>query len=987
MNDPANKKRPWHRRGLNQATALLEKFVPNGYGNTEGNVTTNARSKAESGITAQEIHPFVQDGIQRARDAQDIFKILPDLGYAASLGTASILSTDDLLTVALIYTANTQKLSLEMRSRLASKLEDAMTNHVKLNDRLYDIVYNMRYVYGSWPIAILPEASINDLINGDIAKIGAENYDGKLNFTTYGLLGDPNGTRAAGVESYFKRHDVTKSAQGFQADFDVKLEMGQATLDVPIKVSLTDNFQLLRLPKIKRRRDSNFVQSAILGNEAFQIARDPSYYERIDEEKPDIDLFASKTFRYQHMVAIKAANMTSRASVDRPTLIELPPAACAPVHSPGTFNEIIGVLVAIDELGHPISENNHYTTVISNYVRKNVTSDNIDAVAKGMGVAKNRVYDWTERRLAEMTRDLVTTKFINSMKNGNYGHDNIKLACTDAFIKTMLAASLGEKRTQLLFIPVEQIAYFATDFDENGFGRSIIESTKILASMRVGSKFAALHASINNARSITTATIRLDPDDRDPEARIEKARNDLATSLNQPIPLNGSADDWNKHMANKGFVLNIEGNEHYPSTNVEITTESSRYEYPDSEQEEKNARDMYTAFGVNPAAILDASPVETATQITVKDLQAAKVCMTEQSRLAPLLTHFVKSYAYSDPLLLDELAKEAEAVMYDRINAKRVNATRALEKEAEDKQRAEEEAAEAAKSEEEASTTDTTTADGTSTEEKPAEGDGEQSDSEFAFESYDWSWKLGNESFVDFYTNVNEAKNEENIDFSNAADGIKAIVAEFLSTLEVTLPGPENAKLESAMEQLTARKAHFEELANLIYPDGLYPEDSSMSGQEGRLRTLWVSYELVNYMRKNNICDEAAKILDYQSDTEAMNEFIDEVVRRGNVAMVIGKNVSDRILAQADALGLMKDPLDPDAPNGSGWAGGSAGNGWDSGSGSDDDDSNSSGDDPFDLGDDELNFDADMGISSDDQTDNEEKSPDNNQDPDEIKFE
>ena len=85
MSEPANKKRPWHRRGLNQASALLEKFVPNGYGNTEGNVTTNARSKAESGITAQEIHPFVQDGIQRARDAQDIYRILPDLGYASAL--------------------------------------------------------------------------------------------------------------------------------------------------------------------------------------------------------------------------------------------------------------------------------------------------------------------------------------------------------------------------------------------------------------------------------------------------------------------------------------------------------------------------------------------------------------------------------------------------------------------------------------------------------------------------------------------------------------------------------------------------------------------------------------------------------------------------------------------------------------------------------------------------------------------------------------
>ena len=982
MSTSTNKRRPWHRRGLDRNSALLEKFVPNGFGNTERNVTTNANSQAERGITAHEIHPYVQESIQRARDAQDIFRILPDLGYAASLGTASILSTDDLLTVALIYTSKSSKLSLEMRSRLSSKLEEVISNHVKLNDRLYDIVYNMRYVYGSYPIAILPEASVNDLINGDIAKIGREDYSGKLNFETYGLIGNPDGSTKVGVESYFSRNTVSKSATGFNADFNVKLDLGEANIDIPVKMSLTDNLQILRLPEIKRRRDSNFVQSAVLGHEAFQVSREPGYYDPIDEEKPDLDLFASKTFKQQHMLAIKSAGLSSRASVDRPTLLDLPAAACAPVHSPGTFTKPIGVLVALDELGHPISENNHYTTVLSNHIRKNVTSDNIDAVAKGMGVAKSRMYDWTERRLAELTRSMVVTKFINSLKNGNYGHDNVEVASSDAFIKTMLAAALSEKRCQILFIPIEQIAYFATDFDENGIGRSIVESTKILASMRVGSKFAALHASINNARSITTATIQLDPDDRDPEARIEKARNDLAASLNQPIPLNGSADDWNKHMANKGFVLNIEGNEHYPSTNTTISTENSRYEYPDSEQEEKNARDMYTAFGVNPAAILDASPIETATQVTVKDLQAAKVCMTEQERLAPLLTHFVKSYTYSDPLLLDELAKEAESVMYDRINAKRVNAARLLEKEQEEEQKA----AEAANGEQEpAAEGDTANAEPAAAAAEATTEDTDQSDSEFAFESFGSYWGVGAESFVDFYTSTNEAVTADNIDFSNSSKGIKAIVSEFIATLEVTLPGPENAKLESAMEQLMARKAHYDEISNIIFPDGLYPEDSKMSGQESRLRTLWVSYELLNYMRKNNVAADAIKLLDYQEDTETLNEFIDDMVNRGNAAMVIGKNVSDRLSLQANALGLVEGDGDGDS---GGWGDG-GGSSWDNDNG-DGDNTNTEGNDSQDDG--ELDFMADIGggdgTGTEPEADNDadNKPEDKDQDENEISF-
>ena len=420
--------RPWNKLGKLRNNALAQMFVPNGYGSNSEEVAKNTSRAGENGITAHEIHPFVQQNIQNRRDGQDIFDILPDLAYAASMGTATILSTDDLLTIALIYRSDSKKISLEMKSRLASKLEDFVSNQLKFNDKLYDIVYKMRYVWGSYPIAILPEASINDLINGDIAKVGKESWsDDKIaiQFNTVGLLGDPNnGQSSVGVENYFRRKTVSTMAQGYAISEKKAIELKDATVgleDMSFNIMLTDNIQVLRIPEIKRRRDADIVTTALMGNEAYTVPRNSDYFDRIEEEKPDVDLFASKTFKYQHMVAVKAANMTSRVSLNHPTVLDLPPEACLCVHSPGTYNAIIGVLVALDELGHPLSENNHYTTVISNYMRRNVTSENIDAVAKGMGVAKDRVYEWTERRLADLTRDLVTSKFVNSLKNGNYG--------------------------------------------------------------------------------------------------------------------------------------------------------------------------------------------------------------------------------------------------------------------------------------------------------------------------------------------------------------------------------------------------------------------------------------------------------------------------------------------------------------------------------------------------------------------------------------
>lgn len=982
-------KRPWHKRGKLRNEALASLFVANGYGTNREEAQKNTSRAGENGITAHEIHPFVQQNIQNRRDGQDIFDILPDLAYAASMGTATILSTDDLLTIALIYRSDSKKISLEMKSKLASTLEDYFSNTLKFNEKLYDIVYKMRYVWGSYPIAILPEASINDLINGDIAKVGSEAWtdaDIKVDFKTVGLLGDPNGAtdgKGVGIERYFRKNKLDARSIGFDIS-DTKSVLDDANVKMsPVKfnLGLTDNLQILRMPEIKRRRDADIVTNAIMGNEAFTVPRNSDYFAKIEEEKPDVDLFASKTFKYQHMVAIKTANMTSRASLDHPTVLDLPPEACCVVHSPGTYNAIIGVLVALDELGHPLSENNHYTTVISNYMRRNVTSDNIDAVAKGMGVAKDRVYEWTERRLADLTRDLVTSKFVNSLKNGNYGHANINLADNTSFIRTMTAAALSEKRCQLLFIPAEQITYFATDFDSNGTGRSLIEATKILASMRIGSKFAYMHAAINNARAITTVDVELDPEMRDPEVHLERVRGDMAKSLNQPLPLTGAPDDWNRHLANKGLVFNVQGNEHYPSSKTTVSTDATRYEYPDSDQDERNATDMYTAFGVNPAAILDRGPVETATQVTVKDLHAAKIAMTEQTRLTPLLTSHIKNYVYSDPILLDTLAKDVEEVLIERVKSKRINAKRQLEMEAREEQEASEQAANA-----EAAPTDDATppADDSAqpADDVPAGGvedslvNDEQSDSEFAFESYAGkaNVKIGKESFVDFYEKMDQMT-PDNFEVCVSPNAIKAIVSEFLATLTVCLPGPENAKLESAMEQLTQREEHYTKMAEWMWPDNLYPEDSTMAGKEANLRTMWVSYEMMNYIRNNNICDSLVKLMNAKDDSETLREMIDDIVDRGIGAMTFAKSINDRLELQAQALQLIGEST-----------------GGDTSSDTDTTDTDNPDDNPFDddQDDESLNFFDDVGANDTDGTNDNDGTEDNStkddQDPDQLKF-
>ncbi|MGK7530404.1 hypothetical protein, partial [Salmonella enterica] len=64
------------------------------------------------------------------------------------------------------------------------------------------------------------------------------------------------------------------------------------------------------------------------------------------------------------------------------------------------------------------------------------------------------------------------------------------MTVTETFSRIMLARHLAKRHTQVIYIPAENLCYFATDFDEDGIGVSITERSYVISTVRMALLFA-----------------------------------------------------------------------------------------------------------------------------------------------------------------------------------------------------------------------------------------------------------------------------------------------------------------------------------------------------------------------------------------------------------------------------------------------------------------------------------------------------------------
>lgn len=633
-----------------------------------------------------ELRRLAGEKINDLNDADTVMQLLPDLELSAQILISSILSPKDMMTTELSFIPPETVCPPNIAGSMSRIIKDHFSTNYKIESSLYGILRDILYEKGSHVIAIIPENAIDEIINSNnsVSKEEFDNLFGKITSTESllppkGLLGSPDREIKGKVsfESYMKKEttkadtQVTFSLESvnevLEKHYTVENKDKEsfipidASIDLNSYLQITDNYEILSVPRLQRHLQKKTV-SSIIGSMEEQV-KDSYLSDR------DIDnlLYRRMHYNTSTMVSVKSNDQGYRKSIGEPLVMTLPSESVIPVHVPGSPEEHIGYLVLLDELGNPLSKdsNSDYYRELGLMTQRNrkcLTSQIMDKARSmydssdmlGVPMMYRRQYEHATRTYGEIIEKEIITRF----RNGIYGK-NVKIGGSDEIYRIMFARALMQQYTQVLFLPVEIVTYMAFRFDEHGIGESLLDTMKIPNSLAITLMLANTRAGVMNSIPRTKVEVKLDEDEPDPEGRRDQIVNEyllMRANGNNNMPV-GTINpvDINTWATQANVEFQFTGAASMPDMSIDIQDFSSSVPKPDTDLEEDMRKKRIMGQGLAPETVDASHGANFATSVVQESLLFGRRVMTIQEKFIPLLTDYVQKVSLASPYLLENL--------------------------------------------------------------------------------------------------------------------------------------------------------------------------------------------------------------------------------------------------------------------------------------------------------------------------------------------
>jgi hypothetical protein len=655
--------KPWSAKPLNQA--VISKLVAknNNTGNG-GNVTLgqNQLTQRISSLTSTDIS-----------DATALQDLLPEQQLMMQILTSSILSPKDLTTIELGYGVEDGIFPSQLATPLSEVMSNFFNGDYKIEGQLSPMLEEMLFTKGSVPWLVLPETSIDAVINGT-ANVSVESITGtgevdvKANSaTSLGILG--NGfvgkTKTAATPTYSLESLLLMGATQYKAG-DYQPNVGVEELCL----SVIDNPSALKLPKVvdrlarqmaMKRVSANFVRAEY----SLEAVADDGVPRRKSKKVKGMSetevraLYKPRTTQYMPVVTIQRPDDLQRPTVGHPLALKVPPEAVIPVHRPGDPTDHIGYFILTDRTGNFISTSksaNNYRDLEKNLA---MNKDQIASMlTTSMQDVNGRRYTQSEMDRQEMSNiytEIVEADLLHRFATGVYG-DNVAIARAEETFHIMFTRMLAKQHTQMIYVPAELMTYMAFDYNDYGIGRSLTDKNKILGSIRAMLLFANTMSGIKNAVGRTDVNVTLDEADPNPSETVEILMDNYMRNRGSGAPFGTMNTVEIVDYLNVASVqLNVEGNTRYPQTKFAVEDKNSQKSMTDTTLEDDMRKRYIMGFGISPETVDASAGVEFATTVIQNNLLFAKQCMGYQTEFCVGLSDFMVKFAKNSQIILEQL--------------------------------------------------------------------------------------------------------------------------------------------------------------------------------------------------------------------------------------------------------------------------------------------------------------------------------------------
>lgn len=604
---------------------------------------------------------------QRNSDSIAVLKMLPDMELAVQILVSCILAPKDMMSVELIYTANSDDYHADLANTLIERLRKHFTDDYKIENKLSEMLREPLFEKGSYPVAVIPENAIDRVINGQGVAMESLNafFNEDGSAKSIGILGSPldaagvnrKGRFGVSLEDFKPSSKVLSREECFLQYLDSNKNAPIFTSSFEEFVTVTDNPAALKIGQLvefmKKRRVGNTYNTAM---ESVTVDKVTNVSDRLIERA----MFSHKSQKQESVVEVPTQIQLSRKSVGNPLVIKLPSESVIPVHVPGNPERHIGYYIILDENGNPVyaPESDLLNPNTTNQTGGTAQSNLIQRAAVNMGMADVTKFDMHNHQhmqaAVRIYGEMVERDLINRIRNGSLGV-NAVVARNDDIYRLMLSRTLARRYTQVLYLPVEYMTYIAFKYGSDGLGQSMLDDQGMISMLRATMLFADVIGSVKNSIGRTKVTGTIPENDPDPLSTVERITHEIVQSrkLNIPLGISNPADIMS-FVQQAGFEFQWQGNLGLPDLKLEFENVSTQFQKPDNDLSDKLRKASIMGFGLSPETVDNGFNTEFATTAVANNVLLSKRVIMWQNIFAPQLTNHMRQHArFSEKLIVD----------------------------------------------------------------------------------------------------------------------------------------------------------------------------------------------------------------------------------------------------------------------------------------------------------------------------------------------
>lgn len=624
------------------------------------------------------LNEIFRKNVRDVSDNRNIFRTMPKLIFPRKILVSAIASPGDLSQTALIVGNGLTLTDYNLSAQMTRVVQDFVDKELNLVPRVHEIIDTALILEGAKPILILPNKAIDRLIGVSSdgysveSKSSMDTLEGGW-FKPIGLLHTPglNDDYSKTYSPEASRHfNLAQNKSLHTITMEAK-QKGKSSTTVDLPIMITDNIEVLGgylsetinhlVPKDNIYSDSALTMESKRNGKNKTQLKDSDVYRMLFKNTK------GKTGTQGIEVIPPPLDHDLEKSGGNPIEFRLSKDAVIPIGLPGEHGNHSRYIVVLDRNGFPVST----ASKLDYYSDLRKANSGVSNIGEGPGSAAGAMMASAADSLGITGQSEMSDTIIDSMVNihtdlvisdllprirSSMGGEDLEIGMSDSTAKLMLARTLKNQHTTLLYVPAEYMIYFAFDYDEVGVGKSILDDAKSLIGLSAVLTVANVMGSVENAIPGKNISIKLDDDDGDPLNSATFMAREAMSLANRRFPSGASSiAGIAEELQMASTSITVQNHPKFPDIETSVSAKESSHNPIDSELMNGLLDDINMLFFVTPEITGSTGQPDFATTVVNNSIMLLKAVIEKQDIANKHFSHYLRTYTKYSGVLVSRL--------------------------------------------------------------------------------------------------------------------------------------------------------------------------------------------------------------------------------------------------------------------------------------------------------------------------------------------